>query len=342
MNWAVIMAGGNGTRFWPLSSSRHPKQFLKLIGDRTPSESCLSRIGKVIPAERTVIVASCEHREALRKVLPDFPDDRILWEPVGRNTAPCIAWAVAHILARDPQAAIGVFPSDHDVRDEEQFATTLRLAYEAAKDRIVLFGIEPTRPETGYGYIELGEKTDEHCFRVASFREKPDIATAESYLQSGNFLWNSGMFIFDGQTMYGELRRHVPQIVEGIDQILQNPDRIESIFKTLLSISIDYAVMEHTDRAVVIRAAFPWDDLGTWASICKYFPTDEQGNAVRGQARLIDCTDTFVYADDHRTIAALGIHHAVIVSTGDAVLVMDSARSQDVRKVSQPQPDKSN
>ncbi len=333
MNWAVIMAGGNGTRFWPLSSERHPKQFLKLIGDKTPTEGCLSRLQKVVPLSRILIVASSAHRDALHKALPDFPEDQILWEPIGRNTAPCIAWAEETIRARDPNAIIGVFPSDHDVQDVEKFAIYLNMAFEAAHNRIVLFGIEPTRPETGYGYIEIGEKTDDSCYKVASFREKPDLATAESYLQSGRFLWNSGMFIFDAKAMHEELVSYVPQIVEGIAQIIQNPEKIDAIFPMLLSISIDYAVMEHTRRAVVIRASFPWDDLGTWSSICKYFPADSDGNAVRGHARLIDCTNTFVYADDARTIAVLGIHNAVIVSTEDAVLVMDAARSQDVRKV---------
>ena len=337
MNWAVIMAGGNGTRFWPLSSSRHPKQFLKLIGDRTPAETCLHRLQKVVPLNHIIIVASYEHREALREVLPDFPEAQILWEPVGRNTAPCIAWAAAHILSQDPEARVGVFPSDHDVQDEEKFATYLRMAFDAAENRIVLFGIEPSRPETGYGYIEMGESVGHECSKVASFREKPDLATAEGYLKAGRFLWNSGMFIFDARTMYEELQQSVPQIAAGIDEIVANPDKIEQIFPTLLSISIDYAVMEHTQRAVVIRAAFPWDDLGTWASIRKYFEADANGNATRGKARLIDCTDTFVYAEDGRTIAALGIHNAVIVSVEGAVLVMDLERSQDVRKVSDSQ-----
>ena len=333
MNWAVIMAGGNGTRFWPLSSERHPKQFLKLIGDKTPTEGCLLRLQKVIPLSRILIVASCSHREALRNALPDFPEDQILWEPVGRNTAPCIAWAEETIRARDPHAIIGVFPSDHDVQDVEKFANYLKLAFEAAHNRIVLFGIEPTRPETGYGYIEIGEKADESCYKVASFREKPDFATAQSYLESGSFLWNSGMFIFDAQTMHDELSLYVPQILDGIAQIIKTPKNIDTLFPTLLSISIDYAIMEHTQSAVVIKASFPWDDLGTWSSICKYFPADSDGNAIRGDARLIDCTNTFIYADDNRTIAALGIHNVVIVSTRDAVLVMDAERSQDVRKV---------
>ena len=333
MNWAVIMAGGNGTRFWPLSSSRHPKQFLKLIGDRTPAETCLHRLQKVVPLNHIIIVASYEHREALREVLPDFPEAQILWEPVGRNTAPCIAWAAAHILSQDPEARVGVFPSDHDVQDEEKFATYLRMAFDAAENRIVLFGIEPSRPETGYGYIEMGESVGHECSKVASFREKPDLATAEGYLKAGRFLWNSGMFIFDARTMYEELQQYVPQIAAGIDQIVANPDKIEQIFPTLLSISIDYAVMEHTQKAVVLRAEFPWDDLGTWDAIRRYFPEDADHNAIHGDVVIVDSTHNFVYSADQRRIALLGVDHLIIVSTSNAVLVMPDNRSQDVRLV---------
>lgn len=333
MNWAVIMAGGNGTRFWPLSCAEHPKQFLRLLGEKTPAESCVERLLKVVPLDQIIIVASAKHRKSLTEALPHFPMSQVLWEPVGRNTAACIAWATETIRSKDKHARIGVFPSDHAIADADAFADCLSRAYETAQNQIVLFGIEPSHPETGFGYIEEGENMAKNVSRVAAFREKPDIETAKQYLADGRFLWNSGMFIFDAETMHEELTRHVPQIVQGIQSILQNPESIDEAFPKLMSISIDYAVMEHTDRAVVMRAAFPWDDLGTWDSIRKYYAPDDAQNASRGNHVMVDCRQTFTYADDGRVIATLGLNNIIVVSTKDAILVLDGSRSQDVRKI---------
>lgn len=333
MNWAVVMAGGNGTRFWPLSNSRHPKQFLRILNGITPAETCVRRLSRVIAPERILIVASESHRNALAEALPGFPPEQVLWEPVGRNTAPCIAWACETIRARDPHAIIGVFPSDHAISDEDAFAKCLEKAYGAARQKIILFGIEPERPETGYGYILEGDPIQDGIAKVASFLEKPDLQTAEAYLADGRYLWNSGMFIFDADIMHDELCRHVPQIAEKIGEIVKCPQKLPEIFPTVLSISIDYAVMEHTAHAAVIRASFPWDDLGTWASIRRYAHADARGNAARGSSALIDCDDTFAFSDDGRLIAALGLKNTVIVSTREAVLVLDADRAQDVRKI---------
>lgn len=333
MNWAVVMAGGSGTRFWPLSNAEHPKQFLKLLGDETPAASCVRRLSQVVSRERILIVSSTIHRHALFEALPDFPPDQVLWEPIGRNTTACIAWATETILRRDAEARIGVFPSDHDIPDVDSFTKCLRKAFDAATQRIVLFGITPTRPETGYGYIEEGSTICYGLHKVSSFREKPDEETAQTYLEAGRYLWNSGMFIFDAQTMHDELVRHVPQIIEKIEEIVSHPDRLETVFPTVMSISIDYAVMEHTQCAAVLRGSFAWDDLGTWASIRKYFPVDEHGNACRGNVTCHDSSDAFVYADDGRRVALLGVSNLIVVSSADGVLVMDDKRSQDVRKV---------
>ena len=333
MNWAVIMAGGRGTRFWPLSNPHNPKQFLKLIGDKTPAQNCIDRLRRVVPMDRIYMVASDIHRDVIARVLPDFPADHILWEPVGRNTAPCIAWVTEIIRAQDPCACIGVFPSDHEVADADLFAQSLQKAYEAAPGHIVLFGIAPTRPETGYGYIEQGASVSSNLYRVASFREKPDIQTAQRYLAENRYLWNSGMFIYDATVMHDEIAAHVPQIAEKIAQIVADPSQIATIFPTLLSISIDYAVMEHTQKAVVLRAEFPWDDLGTWDAIRRYFPVDDDKNASTGNVVFVDSSNNFVYACDQRQIALLGLDDIIVVSTPSAVLVMPANRSQDVRLV---------
>ncbi|MCL2325396.1 MAG: mannose-1-phosphate guanylyltransferase [Proteobacteria bacterium] len=333
MRWAVIMAGGSGTRFWPLSSPARPKQFLKLLGDTTPAEACVKRLAHSIDPHRILIVASESHRAALHEALPDFPPAQILWEPVGRNTAACIAWATEVIRAQDPQALIGVFPSDHAIADTNAFTQCLAHAYDNAAKRIILFGIVPSRPETGYGYIKVGQTLGENLFRVEAFLEKPPLLLAEQYLLDGHYLWNSGMFIFDAQTMHDEIRLHLPDLARGIEAIIASPDDLAHHFHRLPSISIDYGVMERTAQAAVIRAEFPWDDLGTWDAIRRYHAQDENCNASHGQTLTIDCHNTFCYNTGERPIATLGLHDIIVVNTPEAIMVMDAKHAQDVRKI---------
>ena len=332
MKWAVIMAGGNGTRFWPLSTPSQPKQFLRILGDETPSGACIRRVTRVVDKARVLIVASEEHRHALHAALPDFPEAQILWEPVGRNTAACIAWATAVILKQDADALIGVFPSDHAIEDEAAFAAALERAYSESAGRIVLFGIAPTRPETGYGYIQAGEKLSAHVSCVKRFCEKPDLETAKRYLESGDYAWNSGMFIYDGRVMQSEISAWLPELASGIAEIVEHPETLSTAFARLYSISIDYGVMERTTKAVVMRAAFDWDDVGTWEAIRRYYAVDEQDNAGYGPYLTIDAHSVFSYSADGRPIAILGLDHVIAISTPEAVLVMDDRRSQDVRK----------
>lgn len=338
MHWAVVMAGGNGTRFWPLSSPERPKQFLRLLGEESPASACISRLQKVLDAERIIVVAAESHRAALAEALPDFPPEQILWEPVGRNTAACIAWATAFILSQDPDAKIGVFPSDHAIEDVEAFATVLRRAYHNAVGRIVLFGIKPSRLETGYGYIEIGKQTtsSDACselYDVASFREKPSLELAEKYVESGQYLWNSGMFIYDGQCMQSEIAKYLPALAKAVAELIAEPERQDELFPKLESISIDYGVMERTQRAVLMLAEFPWDDLGTWDAIRRYFEHDALGNAQRGKVLTIDSQNCFTYACDGVQIATLGVKDLIVVATGKSVLVIDPKKTQDVRQI---------
>ena len=332
MKWAVIMAGGNGTRFWPLSTPSQPKQFLRILGDETPCAVCIRRVSRVVDGARILIVASEEHRRALHDALPDFPEAQILWEPVGRNTAACIAWATEFILRQDGEAVIGVFPSDHAIEDEVAFSVALERAYSEAAGRIVLFGIAPSRPETGYGYIHAGTRLSEGVSCVKRFCEKPDLETAKRYLESGEYVWNSGMFIYDGRVMQAEIRQWLPELATGIAAIVEHPETLATAFARLYSISIDYGVMERTSKAVVMRAEFDWDDVGTWEAIRRYYAVDDQNNAGFGPYLAIDSHDVFSYSADGRQIAILGLDHVIAISTPEAVLVMDDRRSQDVRK----------
>ena len=328
------MAGGVGTRFWPMSRQKSPKQFLDILGTgRSFIRHTYERFAKIVPNENFLVVTNRRYKELVLEHIPEIKEEQILCEPIGRNTAPCIAWVTEIIRRRDADAKIGVFPSDHEVADPVAFAKCLQNAYDTAHGHIVLFGIAPSRPETGYGYIEQGDPISSNVYRVASFREKPDFITAQRYLDEKRYLWNSGMFIYDAAVMHDEIARHVPQIAEKIAQIVETPSQINEIFPTLLSISIDYAVMEHTQKAVVLRAEFPWDDLGTWDAIRRYFPEDAEHNAIHGNAVIVDSTNNFVYSADQRQVALLGVDHLIVVSTPDAILVMPDNRSQDVRLV---------
>ncbi|MFA5625288.1 MAG: mannose-1-phosphate guanylyltransferase [Bradymonadales bacterium] len=336
-DWAVIMAGGVGKRFWPMSLQRKPKQFLALSGGASLLEECYQRLLRYYDEKRILIAASAEHRECFVELLPNFPLEQVLWEPVGRNTAACIAWASESIRRKDPEAIIGVFPSDHSIHDVEEFALCIERACAQARGRIVLFGIEPTRAETGYGYIEMGgalrEASDGRFYGVKRFCEKPALEMAKQYLESGRYLWNGGIFIYDAVTMMQELKAYEPELYDGVISLCDRPSELETIFPSLKSISIDYAVMERTKNCVVERVNFAWNDIGSWAAVQELFESDSSGNTVVGDAYVQDCEDVFVFSTKEKFVAALGVKDLVIVNTPNAVLVTTPARAQEVRKI---------
>lgn len=333
----VIMAGGSGTRFWPASRSHFPKQFLKIGAEQSMLRQTADRVLTSIPAEHLWVVTGAHHAEHARAMLPEVPESNLLVEPSARNTAPCIAWATETIYQRQPDARIAVLPADHHIADVDGFQSYLQAAFQAAGAHIVLFGIVPDRPETGYGYIQQGAQAvraeGRPVHEVVRFVEKPDASTAQRYLDAGDYLWNSGMFVFAAKVMLEEVERFLPDLADGIRACVKIPDQVPEIYPALPSISIDYGVMERSERTRVIPSRFEWSDVGSWDAAMEIYPSDEQDNVVQGDATVVDVTRSLVKADGGRKVAVVGLSDVMVIDTPDAVLVVGRGQSQSVKKV---------
>lgn len=333
---AVIMAGGRGTRFWPASRERLPKQFLPAAG----SESLLTRTGRRLAplvGENVWVVTGAAHVGLAREQLPEVRAERVVGEPVGRNTAPCIALAAALVLHEDPDGVLLVAPADHWIGDEEAFRDAARTACAFARDRrgLVTFGVVPTSPETGYGYIEKGEEAGGGVHRAAAFTEKPDAATARELLAGGRHLWNSGIFAWRADVFLEELAAHRPAMAAACREMAAAPDLAAALaggYPGLESISVDFAVLEPSGNVFVLPAPFPWSDVGSWSALADLLPADAAGNVVEGDGLAVDSRGCLVRAGG-RFVAAIGVEDLVIVDTPDALLVCPRAKAQDVKKV---------
>ncbi len=338
--YAVIMAGGAGTRFWPASRALRPKQLLPLGGNSEESllAATVRRLRPLVPESRVVIVTGEHLADATQRAVPGVPHAQILREPAPRNTAPCIAWANAVISKLDPNAIVMVLPSDHFIADEAHFLEVLSAAIASAeRGHVTTVGIVPTRPETGYGYIEVGSALGEHAFHVARFVEKPDRARAEGFVAAGptKYLWNAGMFFFRAADMSALMKRHLPSVAEGAARICDEPAALREVFPTLQSISIDHGVMEKAEGLAVVPGEFGWNDVGSWQSAWELAIKDARGNAVGPNDLVVDGGGCLVRSLGARQkpIALVGLDNLVVVETDDAILVMARDRSQDVRLV---------
>lgn len=338
---ALILAGGSGTRFWPLSRKRRPKQLLALEGERSLLQETVDRLRPLVEPSGVWICTTEALAEAIREQLPEVPAEQVLAEPEGRNTAAAIGWAVcrmsrmsATIDHDDSQEVIAVLPADHRMSNAPQFRTALARAREAVAERnlVMTLGVRPRWAETGYGYLELGESLDGDLQRVARFVEKPDAATAESYLTSGRHLWNAGIFVFRSSTFLELLARHQPALASGLEAIARAPERTAEIYATLLAESIDYALMEKLDDLATLPLDCGWSDLGSWEALHEILPKDAQGNALKGEGFALDASDNLIFSESG-TIAVLGVSGLVVVRTDDAVLVLPKSRSQEVKKI---------
>lgn len=333
----VLLAGGVGSRLWPVSRKLYPKQLVKFIGNDSLVQSTVKRLLPPLESENIRVVCSREHYHEITRHLEEIgisAAGKIISEPCGRNTGPAILLAVLQILAQVRDAVVCVFPADHVVRDISTFHDRLKTAISLARSgHVVTFGIEPGYPETGYGYIEGAGEVGDGALFVKRFVEKPDLDTAKKYMDAGNFFWNSGMFIFKASVMAQELRVHQPELLRKMTQLpFHGTSPSQKAYERLPNISIDYAVMEKTDKAVVLPSDFGWSDIGSWKSLYDFIPKDINGNVVDGDVVSKETKNCLIMGHE-RLIATSGIKNMVVVETPDAVFVSDMETSQDVKSI---------
>lgn len=341
--YCVIMAGGVGSRFWPMSRTEHPKQFLDFLGlGRTLLQQTYDRFLSVCPANNILVVTNAQYAGLVKEQLPDLPEAHILCEPSRRNTAPCVAYANHVIAARDPKASIIVAPSDHLVMKEDAFREALRLALAQANsgENLVTLGIMPSRPDTGYGYIQFMDEAGtagHRVKRVKTFTEKPDHETAQRFLESGDFVWNAGIFVWNLQTISKAFREHLPEMEamfaagSGKFGTAEEQDFVNAVYAEVESVSIDYGIMEKAKNVYTVVSDLGWSDLGTWGSLYTHIPKDTNSNAVVGDlVKLYDCGGNMVHNHDGRLMVLQGLEDHIVVSTPEALLV---CRKQDEQKI---------
>ena len=348
---ALILAGGSGTRFWPLSRRRRPKQLLALDGEDSLLRATVRRLAPVVAARSIWVCTTRDLAGAVRRELPEVPPEQVLIEPEGRNTAPAIGWSVRSMPAAVRAGVVAVLPADHRVGEPERFRDTLAAAARvvAARDEVMTLGVTPRWAETGYGYLELeegeqagggqagGEQAAEgdgvrRVRRVRRFLEKPSPEDAARFAVSGRHLWNAGIFLFRGDRLLELLARHEPELARGLEEIAAAPERLAEVYPRLPARSIDYAVMEKLDSLATLPLDCGWSDLGSWEALAEVLPADALGNSARGDCLAVDASGNLLFSDAG-TVAVLGVEGLVVVRTGDAVLVMPKHRSQEVRRL---------
>jgi mannose-1-phosphate guanylyltransferase len=340
------MAGGSGTRFWPASRYGQPKQLLQLVGEDTMLQATAERLNGLVSPEQTLVMTSQHLVDAVRLQLPDIPPEQVIGEPAKRDTAACIALAASMIVRADPDAIMLVLPADHVISTDTQFHDCIRNAVQLvqqASQRIITFGIRPNYAAETFGYVQRGEPLLDNlvpgAFRVASFREKPNRQTAETYLHSGDYYWNSGIFLWRADTILAALRRFEPDMMQHIDAISSSvgtpgfPVVLRREFEQIHGRSIDYAVMERYPDVAVIEANFRWDDVGSWRAIGRLSTPDEQGNCVRGKYLPIQSQRMIVHSSDKHLLVTIGLQDMIVVHTEDATLVAPAEEEERVREV---------
>jgi len=334
--YAVLLAGGVGTRLWPVSRELYPKQLAKFIGEDSLVQTTIKRLGPALASERVRIVCGQEHYHELKRHMEEIgisPEGKLFCEPCGRNTAAAVLLAVFHILEIDADAELCVFPADHVIRDIDNFHSKIRSALTlAAQGNIVTFGIKPHYPETGYGYIEGTGSAGEGALHIKRFVEKPDKKTAQSYLSAGNFFWNSGMFAFKASVIRDEFQSLSPEIFQKMLDMFQNRAVTLDAYQALPDISFDYAIMEKTEKGVVLPSDFGWSDIGSWKSLYDFLEKDDNKNVMEGDVISKDTEGCFILGHE-RLIATNSIQDLVVVETPDSVFVSDLDTSRDVKAI---------
>lgn len=340
MIYGLIMAGGKGERFWPLSREKRPKQFLKLFSESPLIVDTFNRLKLFIPEENIKIIIT----KSLKDNFIDlgFKEDSLIIEPFGMNTLYALALSSVYFYRNDGDAIIYAFPSDHFIGNVDMFINTMKRGEKVKElDCLGTFGISPTRPETGYGYIEVGEKLEERFYKVKRFTEKPNLRTAKEFIKTGNFFWNSGMFFFKAKTIIEEIQKFQPHLNEGIQKLIENfnEENMLKLYSTGSPISIDYGVMERSEKVYMVQADFPWDDIGTWTALERIIPSEDDSNIKVGNVNTYNCSNSILFSD-HGVILAEGLKNFIVVHTNDATLIIPKGKAQEIKMFLKDIPDK--
>lgn len=341
MIYGLILAGGKGTRLYPLSRQKEPKQFLKIINNRSFLQNTVDRLKLLVNKENIYIVTNKEYEEKIKNEIEHINKENIFTEPLNKETATCIGLSATKLLKKDKDAVMVILPSDHHIEENDKFVQVLKQAIEIAERRrgLVTIGIPPIRPETGYGYIEMGKQINGKMvsYKISRFTEKPNIEVAKDFLSKGNYLWNSGMFIFRADVILREIEKYIPKMYKSLMDIyihLGQEDEEEIIkqeYKTIDGISIDFGIMQKTRKAYVIKADFSWDDIGNFSALSKFL-NSQRTNSISKKVFLEECNNCSVFGGN-RLIVGLGVNDLVIVDTGEVLLVMDKNKEQEIKQL---------
>ena len=346
MRYVVIMAGGSGRRLWPLSRRDMPKQLLKVLQGKSLLRIAFERLDGLVPASRVLVCTSADYADVVAKELPEIDPENILGEPEGRDSLNAVAWPAAVLAERDPQAVVAVVTADHIMDPADSFRSALEQGFDVAEthdDALVTFGVVPTSPHTGFGYLQRGEPVDgsEEVSTVLAFKEKPDSTTAEHYVLSGEYWWNSGMFVWRASTLLAQLKILLPRTYEAVTELAAHPERLPDLYPQLQKISVDYAVMEPVShglgsaQVVAVRLPITWHDVGGFPALAEHLPHDSEGNATSGVSVLVDAQDNLVinHAEGGRLVAVLGLSDTVIVQTPQITLVCPISESERIKEL---------
>lgn len=342
--YVVIMAGGIGSRFWPKSRTGNPKQFLDILDTgKTLIQLTYERFRPIVPEENFYVVTSTDYEDLVKEQLPDLLDYQILKEPVRRNTAPCITYACDKIYQRDPNATVIITPADHLILQEDRFLTVIAkcLDFVQHNDKLVTIGLKPTKPATGYGYIQhIEEATDTEFYKVKTFTEKPSLEIAKTFIKSGDFLWNSGMFVWKARVILDAVRKYLPEIGDAFKNgaayynTAAEQSFIKEAYSQCTNISIDYGVMEKAANVYTIPSQFGWSDVGSWGSLYEAYKHDYLGNAVAGKnVKIYDSANNMIMVPEKKLVVLQGLRDFCVIDTGDVLLICEKAQEQEIKQI---------